>query len=388
MMSEGDPRGELIALELRRPERWTLLTRWLASHLRLEPGGDHLYVAGNYLDWLDEPIGEFCRGISVSARIEEARAIVAAVAKRPRPWLTRIKIMAGFGTLALDDGFRAVVPNLYELELIGAHDLRAFVHPTVSKLRRSVNSLEGGNELALAMNLPAVSHCTLELEPWHDDWNSKHIMLHRLPALRTLDLAPSDPNGWGRNRKGFGHLDVFRWLRDLPVVAQLTSLIVPSVRTKDAAKHLRAIADAHPQLAIHIAQSYSRYPFGEALQPRVTIAPPWPWPPSDEDQPWEVRVTLPDRSTFDMFYSSLASTPEREFATQTEEFRTMWRDMWAVLDACKKRPTQIRFGLLHRAITAWRQGDPAESSEEIRNRVVAAAQKVAPEQLVTIAVRR
>jgi hypothetical protein len=165
MMSEGDPRGELIALELRRPERWALLTRWLASHLRLEPGGDHLFVVSEHVDWLDTPIGEFCRGISISQRIEDARKIVAAVAKRPRPWLTRIKIMAGFGTLVLDDALRAAVPNLHELELIGAHDLRDFVHPTLQKLRRSVQSLEGGNELALAMYLPGVTHCTLELEP-------------------------------------------------------------------------------------------------------------------------------------------------------------------------------------------------------------------------------
>src|SRR5215831_17084699 len=97
LMSEGDPRGEQIALELRDPARRPLLERWLASHLALEPSGDHLFVADErWIPFLASPIGEFCRGVSATVRIEHAREIVDALAQKPRPFLTRFKLIAGF----------------------------------------------------------------------------------------------------------------------------------------------------------------------------------------------------------------------------------------------------------------------------------------------------
>src|SRR5688500_17092591 len=97
LMADGDPRGELIALEMRRPERKPLLMRWLASHLALEPGGDHLYACDErWIPFLESPIGEFCRGVSASVRMENAQKLVDAIITKPRPFMTRFKLMAGF----------------------------------------------------------------------------------------------------------------------------------------------------------------------------------------------------------------------------------------------------------------------------------------------------
>ena len=385
LMAEGDPRGELIALELQRPERWPLLARWLASHLKVEPGGDHLHVTSkDYLSWLDEPIGEFCRGVSLLARIEDTQKAVAAIARRPRLWVTRIKLQPGFGTLVLDEAFAAAVPNLVELEAIGGFDLRRFRHPTLSRLIRSINSLEGGESLELPMNLPAVTHCTLNLDPWKKEWHADRITLAGLPALRTLDLSPSDPTNWG-NRPKFTRLDVFEWVRYLPVLPRLRSLVLPAVRSKKAAKHVAAIAEDHPALAIHVAQTYSRYMF--ALPPRVTAAAPWPFPPDDEaNTPWKYEVEAPG-GTFEIFRRTLASTTQREFDSRDEAFRTAWRELYAALDVCDaKDKVVVAFGVLHRAIAAWRPGDRLESSEDIRARLVAAAKTVTDDQVVTIRV--
>jgi len=46
----------------------------------------------------------------------------------------------------------------------------------------------------------------------------------------------------------------------------------------------------------------------------------------------------------------------------------------------------VAFGVLHRAIAAWRPGDRLESSEDIRARLVAAAKTVTDDQVVTIRV--
>jgi hypothetical protein len=384
-MGEGDPRGELIALELGRPERWPLLQRWLASHVKLEPGGDHLHVANaDYLTWLDEPIGEFCRGVSLVARIEDAQRAVAAIAKRPRPWLTKIKLQPGFGTLVLDEAFAAAVPNLVELEAIGGFDLRRFHHPTLSRLIRSVNSLEGGETLELPVQLPAVTDCALRLDPWKKRWRAERITLAGLPGLRTLDLSPSDPDGWG-NRNGFIRLDVFEWARYLPTLPRLRSLVLPAVRSKAAAKHVAAIAEDHPALAIHVAQAYSRYAF--ALPARVTVAPAWPFPPNDEsNDPWQYEVIAPSTS-FLILRGTLESTTKREFDSRDDAFRAMWRELYIALDVCDaKNKVMVAFGVLRRAIAAWRLGDPQESSEEIRARVVAAARTVPDDQVITIRV--
>ena len=384
-MGEGDPRGELIALELRRPERWPLLERWLASHLKIEPGGDHLHVASaDYLTWLDEPIGEFCRGVSLLARIEDAQRVVAAIAKRPRPWLTKIKLQPGFGTLVLDEAFAAAVPNLVEFEAIGAFDLRRFHHPTLRRLIRSVNSLEGGETLELPMELPAVTDCALRLDPWKKKWRADRITLVGLPALRTLDLSASDPDGWG-NRNGFIRLDVFEWVRYLPTLSRLRSLVLPAVRSKAAAKHVAAIAEDHPALAIHVAQTYSRYTF--ALPARVTVAAAWPFPPNDESSdPWQYEVVAPGTS-FLVLRGTLESATKREFDSRDDAFRAAWRELYAALDVCDAKDTvAVAFGVLRRAIAAWRPGDPLESSEDIRATVVAVARTVTDDQVVTIRV--
>lgn len=386
-MGEGDPRGELIALELRRPERWPLLVRWLRAHLDddVKFGSDRRFVSDvRDLGWLDEPIGEFCRGVSLMARIEDMQKAVAAIAKRSRPWLTTIKLQPGFGTLVLDEAFAAAVPNLVELEAIGGFDLRRFQHPTVSRLIRSVYSLEGGDTLELAMLLPAVTDCALRLDPWRKEWRPDRITLVGLPAVRALDLSSSDPDGWG-NRKGFVRLDVHKWVRYLPTLSRLRSLVLPAVRSKAAAKHVAAIAEDHPALAIHVAQSYSRYTF--ALPARVTVAPPWPFPPDDEaDDPWEYEVIAAGTS-FLVFRGILQSATKREFDSRDDAFRAAWRELYAALDACDaKNKVVVTFGVLRRAIAAWRPGGPLASSEDIRARVVAAAKTVTDDQVVTIRV--
>ena len=321
--------------------------------------------------------------MSLLARIEDTQKAVAAIAKRPRPWLTKIRLQPGFGTLVLDEAFAAAVPNLVELEAIGGFDLRRFRHPTLSRLIRSVNSLEGGETLDLPMQLPAVTDCVLRLDPWKKEWPDR-ISLVGLPALRTLDLSPSDPTGWGK-RKGFIRLDVFEWVRYLPTLSRLRSLVLPAVRSKAAAKHVAAIAEDHPALAIHVAQTYSRYTF--ALPARVTVAPPWPFPPSDEsNDPWQYEVVAPGTS-FVVFRGTLESTTRREFDSRDDAFRAAWRELYVALDVCDaKKKVAVAFGVLRRAIAAWRPGDPRESSEDIRARVVAAAKIVTDDQVITIRV--
>jgi hypothetical protein len=197
LADEGDPRGEQITIELQRPERHPLLLRWLASHLQLEPGGDHLFVTDEgWIPFLRTPIGEFCRGSAALARMENAKRLVDAIIEKPRPFMTRFKLTAGFdGPLVLDMRHVDAMPNLVELELDGDMDLRAFRHPRVKRLRRASWSLNGLQSWHLPLDLPNCEELTIDIKPWSEKFDHKRILFPGLPKLRVLDLSECEPQG-------------------------------------------------------------------------------------------------------------------------------------------------------------------------------------------------
>ena len=316
--------------------------------------------------------------------------MVERLAAKPRPFCTRIKLTPGFGTLKLPRSLADALPSLVELELGGGVDLSEFAHPRVRRLRRSFESMEGHASLTLPMYLPAVEHVTLSLQLWQRKLDAAKVTLEQLPALRTLDVAESEPQVIPhRYRKTHVVLDVFEWLRDLPLLPRLRTLRVPSVRDKRAAKHLAAIAKRAPHTAIEVVRVYSRCAFGGELAPRITFPQPWPWVPDNEAHGrWAYSVGALGVS-FEMLTLDINSVLAREFDHRDDAFRDDWRQVLDALDRAENKPVQIPFGLLHRAIAAWPH-EPENLSTwcSLRERVVEAATKLTPDQLVTIAPSR
>ncbi len=152
----GDPRGELIALDLApRPEgawrkrRRAVLAAWLGPELAasagrlVQHGVVHELRDGHHPPGLlDGPLGDFVRGISIGGRHREPPPAamlhtLEQIAARPRPWLTRLAIdYRGNAPCdpALRDRLIAATPNLTELYTLGERLFDSFRHPSLRRL--------------------------------------------------------------------------------------------------------------------------------------------------------------------------------------------------------------------------------------------------------------
>jgi hypothetical protein len=164
LLAEGDPRGELIALDLQpdelssewRARRQAMLRAWLGRDLAARAEGLVRHGFIHALDdgkgaagaiaapLLDSPAGAFVRAFTARGPATKVRASLQRLAARPRPHLTqlRIAIKAGAGrepTLAANTAVALIgaVPRLRELEISGRRVLGAFPHPALRRLHMS-----------------------------------------------------------------------------------------------------------------------------------------------------------------------------------------------------------------------------------------------------------
>lgn len=152
LLSNNDPRGDVIALDLcPRPEqrawvqrRRAALAAWLGNALAVRAGHlvqhgflhelrDGMYPA----ELLDSPAGAYLRGYTAWGRAR-ARASLAQLAQRPRPWLSRLTI-AYWGDAPLGDALAraliAATPRLEEVCIVGRVPFEAFPHPALRRAR-------------------------------------------------------------------------------------------------------------------------------------------------------------------------------------------------------------------------------------------------------------
>ncbi len=391
LMTEGEPRGEQIAIELAQPERRPLLVRWLASHLALKPGGDHVFVTdASWLSFLASPIGEFCRGVSATARMEEARKLADATAAKRRPFLTRFKMYAGYdGPLVLDARHVAATPNLVELDLDGDFDLRAVRHPAVKKLRRESWSQNGLRSWTWPVDLPACEELVVEWKPWSPSVAPGRVTFDGLPALRALDASACEPMriaGQGPAVRSPGeNTDVFRWLAGLPLLPGLRALRVPSVRTAGDARRLRDIIARAPAATIEVARMYTRCSAGvELASERVRFAPPWPWPPDDQShKPWQYRLSGPRGIALDLSSGGMCDGLERTFDRRDERYRDDWRQIWRALDDSAIRPQRLAWGVVVRAFDGFPVEDVG-SATSLRNDILKLRDRIGAGELVEL----
>lgn len=385
LISEGDPRGELIALDLRVPERRPLLLRWLASHLSTVPGGDHLNVCDeSWIPFLRSPIGAYCRGAAAFGRMEDAQRLVAAIIEQPRPFMTRFKMMAGFdGPLVMDMRHVEAMPNLVELDLDGDFDLRAFRHPNVKRLYRRSWSCNGLRSWTWPVDLPACEQLVVDAKPWSTTVSPARVTFAGLPNLRTLDVSDCEPQFLPARQKDKLNLDVFRWLAGLALVRQLRTLRVPSVRSSNDAKVLARLLDTAPRLEIEVARTYARSSATVASD-RIRFAPPWPWLPGNEEHGrWQYTVTAPGGIVLHMLSGAICNGLERTFDGADEPYREDWRTIWKALDASHAAPQRLPFGLLLRAFTGFVTEDIG-SATSLRNEIVGLAARIRADDLVTL----
>ncbi len=314
LQAQGDPRGELIALDLlgggpeviaRKNEllvTWigdALLARILASGA-IECGFVELYVDDDpelLDDVLASPAGPFLRTLTIRRRPAVLNRMASALCARgPRPWLAMLAIeQEGLASSpptvprAISDRLAAALPRLHTLAVTGARVFAALDLPQLKRLRvtgvDAIASLAGqgaaqlpqleGIDLAFAvpsgsatMRLPAFDHL---------------LVPARFPALVRLDLSRNEPGTVAPHNLG-QDADVFGWLGELEVRAQLIEVKLPSVRTEAQAETLVRALEAMPALRrIEQVRGYALRDARFPVPPNVerVIAWPRPWLPPD-----------------------------------------------------------------------------------------------------------
>jgi len=162
LLADNDPRGELIALDLRpRPDdddwqarRIAAATRWLGSNLAQRARALIRYAFVEELDdskrhgnvssaLLSSPAGAYVRRFVTRGQATKVRATILELAGRPRPFLTQLEV--GVRGTSRDvcvsvqamSKLTAATPRLRELEVRGRRVLAAVAHPALRRLHLS-----------------------------------------------------------------------------------------------------------------------------------------------------------------------------------------------------------------------------------------------------------
>jgi hypothetical protein len=314
LQSIGDPRGELIALDLNEvdaPDRRDALAReWLgdgAGELLEVATIEHGFVADLYLDggdertarWLDDvlagPGGPYLRGVTLRGSGAWARAAVARLAARPHAWLQRLSIQTidGTSTPAIDGALASALaratPRLQQLEVCGHAVFGELSHDALRSLcvtgYDAVGTLFGGGVAAL----PELAVLDLAFHVEDDAVAPGRRALaallqpERLPKLRRLDLSRNEPGTTAPHYLG-GRADPFGFLAGCALRGQLTHVRMPSVRTPDQAESIAVTMAGMPALRELAVVRHYRWSY-VSLPPRVIAPLAWPWLPADLIEP-------------------------------------------------------------------------------------------------------
>lgn len=310
LQSLGDPRGELIALDLdartdtaadsRRKE---LIARWLGDDIAQQLGLstiEHGFITDLYLEdtlghhevsvlasLLQGPGAQYICGVTAIGNAGWLQRVLALLAARRHDWIRRFSIRVlepdPRCSVALTATMLRMMPQLEELEVWGDDVAVNAGHPTVRSLRitgyRVVHHiLQAAHAFpeVRVLDLAFVSDNAGEY-PWYVD----SPLVLQLPRLRRLDLSRNEPGTTAPYHLG-GEVDPFRYLARLSLRNQLTHVRLPSLRTRYQAEDLESAIRGMPAAReITLARSYREFAYLNA--PEVVKVPvPWPWLPADQ----------------------------------------------------------------------------------------------------------
>jgi len=356
LQAQGDPRGELIALDMRPPgmsmqslenRRGQLLETWLGDVFDLHFDAEQqLWLVGDlgstyatfdcgFIDLhvgedstgdhvipklLELPVGDYVRRMSLSGTTETLQPLLEKLATRRRPWLQHLSIArwGHAGPLlverALGDVLAAQTPYLEILDLIGHNVLGQWAHPHLREL-----GVTGAESIELAVGPPFPALATIDFAfEGHGPTPRGLFSPERFPALRRLDFSRNEP----------GSELLFRKLGTLAVASQLTRLVLPSIRHhNDFALVQAAIARMTMLRELVVARAYEC--FGRHADnfvhawARITSPTPWPWPPRDTLEPRRLSI---DGYATDL--AVLVETLESQYDELDEDTRAVWYRFW------------------------------------------------------------
>jgi uncharacterized protein (TIGR02996 family) len=356
LQAQGDPRGELIALDLTPPamstnglevRRGQLLEKWLGDDIDLQFDRDQqLWYAGDLsstyatfncgfislvLADLDDVVtkllgtsaGTHLREVSMSGSKELLRPVVDALASRSRPWLQRLAIhrppidSSPLLSEARCAALAQATPSLELLELSGERLMGSFTHPSLRTL-----AVLGSEAIDLVEGPSVPSLHTLDYA-FAIDRQTPRGLVHpsRFPALRRLDFSREEP----------GALYLFDILGTIEVAPQITHLVVPAIRTNDDHALVQAAIDRMPLLReVEVARAYTSHsPLLELRHAwaRIKLPTPFPWPPRETLLYVRLRV-----DGFMLDLSDLVSALEEHIFDLSADDHAIWVRFWAMFE--------------------------------------------------------
>jgi hypothetical protein len=364
LLAEGDPRGELIALDLRIEasgttselvaRRASLLAAFLGhlrplDNLHLAWVGDTFsrgFVDDLVIDAVDanacerlpailaSAIGPYLRGITIRGDDAFIDLALELVASREHAWLEQLTLVKQTGrdapaaSEATIESVVAAMPRLRRLAVEGHHVVDEFPHPALRELHvtgeTALGSLVtegpayvGVEELDLAFVRATPGYGPGALPPFEDDvfleedeppeppdGGRFELCAERLPALRRVDLSRNEPVGQGSaSARLRGGASVFEFVEWLPMRERLTHLKLPSLRQDEDVRALqRAVIDMPELVEVELGSSIGlRDP--ELRHPKarfVFAAAKWPWPRDGTRAGQGLRVAIPGARTPDV----------------------------------------------------------------------------------------
>lgn len=273
LQAHGDPRGELIAIDLERDAgNWTdeLAARRSEILANLVPEHDAIRCRYGFVTVVDSaptpmldtvllgPYGTYVRELTIAGSAEDIRCVVTTLVLRARPWLERLTIrQTDWGNVQLSQklasGLVEMLPRLHTVNVTGRNVFPLVALPTVTTLVASpvkalaalIDPAAGGSPPEVC--LPAVTDLDALLMLDHQTSfpaNQQHTVLpaSQLPALRRLDLRRNTqlPVNTG--------VDVFRFVAQLALAAQLEQLRLPRLDHVEQAIALQSALDRMPNL--------------------------------------------------------------------------------------------------------------------------------------------
>lgn len=310
LQSRGDPRGELIAIDLHidaygltaelAARRGELIAEWLGNvaarwHVRVRYG--FIHVANVNADQIGSALTlPYLRGIEVYGLGVYLIEALAKLAEEPRTWLATLRLEAPSnvaGWIVSPEAAAAVVRATPRLELLDIHGPRVLgdvVHPSVRRLRvtghDAVASLtQAGPAWPRVTDLDYAFNCRNDEDARRPDARTlaKLLAVARLPALRRLDLSRNEPGLDGEPNYFGGSVDVLQFVRELKLGAQLTHLRLPSLRGEQQLADAQAALAGMQLVEIDVAREYGHGHAANLWHPsaKLVVPAPVPWPPLD-----------------------------------------------------------------------------------------------------------
>jgi len=345
----GDPRGELIALDLHGTAEVAVRKRELLAAMigdaaespavRCRYGFVELEIDDTTdVDVIAKlgPLAGYVRRVRVVASPESIAASVAVLAITPRPHLVSLAIRErGWGAEPIVPAkamaaLTWVTPRLEAVEVRGHGVLASLEHPMVRSLR--ITGIDAVLSLTHAVELlPRVDKLDLAFALDPDvlredaEW-ARYIPPAQFPALRRLDLGRNDPPE--------PNLDTFRFLRQAPIAPQLTTVRLPPLTGPGDAANAQVALERMPALEL---VELPASPLASTLRhPRARLhaVRPRPWQPMTRTMvtfvvaPLAMQVMLVDAARWlDDYYDELPA-----------DARAAWDSLWDALLRQPRRP--------------------------------------------------